>query len=83
MSHRHKLNVARCVQVDFIYYTGDLPSHNIWNQSRDEQLYALNTINQLLAEIFPNKTFYSAVGNHEAGRSMLSCLTNPPLRSSL
>jgi sphingomyelin phosphodiesterase len=55
------------VNIDFIYYTGDLPPHNIWNQSRSDQLYSINTINQLLATLFPNKTFYSAVGNHEAG----------------
>lgn len=55
------------IQIDFIYYTGDLPPHNVWNQSREQQLYSLNTINQLLEKTFPNKTFYPAVGNHEAG----------------
>ncbi len=54
-------------QVDFIYYTGGLPPHNVWNQSRTDQIYSINTINEWLATIFPNKTFYSAVGNHEAG----------------
>ncbi|CAF0932808.1 unnamed protein product [Rotaria sordida] len=53
-------------KIDFIYYTGDLPPHNVWNQSREQQLYSLKTINELLAKTFPNKTFYSAVGNHEA-----------------
>ncbi|CAF3526154.1 unnamed protein product [Rotaria socialis] len=57
---------AALEKVDFIYYTGDLPPHNVWNQSRTQQLYSLNKINQLLAKTFPNKTFYSAVGNHEA-----------------
>ena len=54
--------------IDFIYYTGDLPPHNVWNQSRDEQLFSLQTINDLLAKTFPTKTFYPAVGNHEAGK---------------
>jgi sphingomyelin phosphodiesterase len=40
----------------------------VWNQSQEQQLYSLNTITQLLAGTFPNKTFYSAVGNHEAGK---------------
>ncbi|CAF2554038.1 unnamed protein product [Rotaria sp. Silwood2] len=57
---------AKLENIDFIYYTGDLPAHNVWNQSRSDQLYSLNTINNMLATIFPNKTFYSAVGNHEA-----------------
>ncbi|CAF5018539.1 unnamed protein product, partial [Rotaria sp. Silwood1] len=55
---------AELENIDFIYYTGDLPAHNVWNQSRTDQLYSLNTINNMLATIFPNKTFYSAVGNH-------------------
>ena len=57
------------IKVDFIYYTGDLPPHNVWNQSREQQLYSLNSITDLLAKTFPNKTFYSAVGNHEAGKN--------------
>ncbi|CAF0993021.1 unnamed protein product [Rotaria sordida] len=57
---------AEIEKVDFIYYTGDLPAHNVWNQSRTDQLYSINTINNMLATIFSNKTFYSAVGNHEA-----------------
>ncbi|CAF4257182.1 unnamed protein product, partial [Rotaria sp. Silwood2] len=57
---------AEIEKVDFIYYTGDLPAHNVWNQSRSDQLYSINTINNMLATMFPNKTFYSTVGNHEA-----------------
>lgn len=66
-------------RIDFIYYTGDTPPHTVWNQSRTDQLYSLNTINNLLATRFPDKTVYSAVGNHEAGRNCdYSC---PPLYS--
>ncbi|CAF3726860.1 unnamed protein product [Rotaria sp. Silwood1] len=57
--------------IDFVYFTGDLPPHNVWNQSRADQIYTINTINQLLVNTFPNKTFYSAVGNHEAAPSNL------------
>ncbi|CAF4684401.1 unnamed protein product [Rotaria socialis] len=57
--------------IDFVYYTGDLPPHNVWNQSRADQIYTINTMNDLLAKIFPNKTFYSTVGNHEAAPSEL------------
>jgi sphingomyelin phosphodiesterase len=53
--------------VDFVYYTGDLPPHNVWNQSRADQLYSLTTINGMLGTLFPNITFYPAVGNHETG----------------
>jgi sphingomyelin phosphodiesterase len=57
------------IKVYFIYYTGDLPPHNVWNQSREQQLYSLSSITDLLAKTFPDKIFYSAVGNHEAGKT--------------
>ncbi|CAF1261330.1 unnamed protein product [Adineta ricciae] len=57
---------ARTEEVDFIYYTGDTPPHNVWNQSRADQLHAIYTINGLVARTFPNRTVYAAVGNHEA-----------------
>ncbi|CAF1448185.1 unnamed protein product, partial [Adineta steineri] len=57
---------ARTEEIDFIYYTGDTPPHNVWNQSRADQLYSIHTINSLVARTFPNKTVYAAVGNHEA-----------------
>ena len=56
--------------IDLIYFTGDLPPHNVWNQSRDEQLFSLKTINELLSKTFPKKSFYPAVGNHEAGENI-------------
>jgi len=62
------------LKIDFIYYTGDTPAHNVWNQSRSDQLYSINTINNMLATIFPNKTFYSAVGNHETGINIIRIL---------
>ncbi|CAF1012169.1 unnamed protein product, partial [Didymodactylos carnosus] len=57
--------IAEMEEFDIIYHTGDLPSHNVWNQSRADQLYAIETITNLLKKYFPNKVFYSAVGNHE------------------
>ncbi|CAF1680569.1 unnamed protein product [Rotaria magnacalcarata] len=57
---------SKTEEIDFIYYTGDTPPHNVWNQSRADQLYSITTINNLLATTFPNKMLYSAVGNHEA-----------------
>ena len=68
------------LQIDFIYYTGDTPPHNVWNQSRADQRYSIDTIADMLATIFPNKTIYSAVGNHEAGTDLLP--VNSPLKSS-
>uniref|UniRef100_A0A915KH99 Saposin B-type domain-containing protein n=1 Tax=Romanomermis culicivorax TaxID=13658 RepID=A0A915KH99_ROMCU len=51
---------------DYIIWTGDLPPHNIWNQSRQGQLNAYDQLVDLFAQYFPNKTIYSVVGNHES-----------------
>lgn len=51
---------------DWIYWTGDLPPHNVWNQSRDYELFILNTTVSLLQKYLPNKIVYPAVGNHES-----------------
>ncbi|CAF0864468.1 unnamed protein product [Didymodactylos carnosus] len=68
--------IARNEEFDIIYFTGDLPPHNIWNQSYEDQLYSLNRITDMLATIFPNKKFYPAVGNHEAYPSDLFPTSN-------
>lgn len=26
------------IQFDWVYWTGDLPPHNVWNQSREDQV---------------------------------------------
>lgn len=53
-------------QFDYILWTGDLPAHNVWNQTRDDQLTAYQTLMDLFLKYFPDKTIYSAVGNHES-----------------
>ncbi|CAF1539956.1 unnamed protein product, partial [Didymodactylos carnosus] len=58
--------IVEIEEFDIIYYTGDLPPHNVWNQSRADQLYSIATITSLLKKYFPNKMFYPAIGNHEA-----------------
>ncbi|CAL1539136.1 unnamed protein product [Lymnaea stagnalis] len=51
---------------DYIIWTGDLPPHNIWNQSRNDQLTVLKTLVELFLEYFPNKPVYPSLGNHES-----------------
>lgn len=52
--------------VDLIYWTGDVPPHNIWNQSRNDQLDAMSTAMKVFLQYFPNVTVYPAMGNHES-----------------
>ena len=46
--------------------TGDIPAHNVWNQTKEEQLYLIEEITYLLKKYFPDKIVYPAVGNHES-----------------
>ena len=53
------------IQFDWIYLTGDLPAHNVWNQTREDQLYILEVITHLLKMYLPDKVVYPALGKHE------------------
>ncbi|KAI6652711.1 Sphingomyelin phosphodiesterase-like [Oopsacas minuta] len=57
--------VAMKNDYDVIYVTGDLPPHNVWNQSRDDQITAISYVINLFKTMLPNKKVYFAVGNHE------------------
>jgi hypothetical protein len=62
-------------QPDFIIYTGDDPAHDVWKQSRTENLAALNYWNTLLNDTLaaPNSIpVFSTIGNHEVRRRTLS-----------
>uniref|UniRef100_A0A670HUR7 Sphingomyelin phosphodiesterase 1 n=1 Tax=Podarcis muralis TaxID=64176 RepID=A0A670HUR7_PODMU len=51
---------------DLAYWTGDIPAHNIWEQSRADQLGALGTVTALIQKHLGPLPVYPAVGNHEA-----------------
>ena len=58
--------VAMKEEYDVIYVTGDLPPHNVWNQSREDQKNAMSYVINLFKEMIPpDKKVYFAVGNHE------------------
>ncbi|XP_054669866.1 sphingomyelin phosphodiesterase isoform X1 [Grus americana] len=48
------------------YWTGDIPAHDVWQQSRQDQLLALRTVTGLLRRHLGTLPVYPAVGNHEA-----------------
>ncbi|NWS87018.1 ASM phosphodiesterase, partial [Toxostoma redivivum] len=48
------------------YWTGDIPAHNVWQQSRGDQLRALRTVTALLRARLGGLRVFPAVGNHEA-----------------
>ncbi|KAB0397067.1 hypothetical protein E2I00_012022, partial [Balaenoptera physalus] len=51
---------------DMVYWTGDIPAHNIWQQSRQDQLRALTTVTDLVRKFLGPVPVYPAVGNHES-----------------
>ncbi len=53
-------------QIDFIYFTGDIAPHDVWEQTQDKDLEEVSFTTYLLKKIFPNKIIYPSVGNHEA-----------------
>uniref|UniRef100_A0A8C5T624 Sphingomyelin phosphodiesterase 1 n=1 Tax=Malurus cyaneus samueli TaxID=2593467 RepID=A0A8C5T624_9PASS len=48
------------------YWTGDIPAHDVWQQSRGDQLRALRTVTALLRTRLGGLRVFPAVGNHEA-----------------
>ncbi|XP_043928971.1 sphingomyelin phosphodiesterase [Protopterus annectens] len=51
---------------DMLYWTGDIPAHNIWQQTRADQVLALTTITNLIKKYLGHIPVYPAIGNHES-----------------
>ncbi|KAJ8986281.1 hypothetical protein NQ317_009991 [Molorchus minor] len=52
--------------IDYIIWTGDLPPHDIWNQTKESNLNIIKETVQQMFNAFPNTPIFPAVGNHEA-----------------
>lgn len=60
-------HVAKSGPWDWVYWTGDIPAHNVWSQTRTQQLSELSVISRLIHKhLGPNVTVYPAIGNHES-----------------
>uniref|UniRef100_A0ABM5FVJ3 Sphingomyelin phosphodiesterase n=1 Tax=Pogona vitticeps TaxID=103695 RepID=A0ABM5FVJ3_9SAUR len=59
-------HLAATGPFDLAYWTGDIPAHNVWEQSRADQLQALRTISGLIQKYLGPLPVYPAVGNHES-----------------
>ncbi|XP_075054548.1 sphingomyelin phosphodiesterase [Mixophyes fleayi] len=59
-------HVATSGPYDRVYWTGDIPAHNVWEQTRADQLNALRTITALIRKYLGPVPVYPAVGNHES-----------------
>ncbi|KAK2727956.1 sphingomyelin phosphodiesterase-like [Artemia franciscana] len=52
--------------LDYIVWTGDIPPHDVWNQTRKENIHVLRETVQLFNFYFPNTRVFPALGNHES-----------------
>ncbi|KAJ3657922.1 hypothetical protein Zmor_009698 [Zophobas morio] len=52
--------------IDYILWTGDLPPHDIWNQSKSSNLDIIQETVEQMFEVFPNTPIFPALGNHES-----------------
>ena len=53
-------------EFNWVYWTGDLPPHNIWNQTRSDQLEVLSLISTKLKYYLGDVQIYPTLGNHES-----------------
>jgi sphingomyelin phosphodiesterase len=64
--HMLKYIIQNEEQIDFIYFTGDIAPHDVWQQTQEKDLEEISFTTRLLKQTFPNKKIYPCVGNHEA-----------------
>ena len=57
---------TRHPDLDMIYWTGDLPPHDIWKQTRQSNLEIVRATARQLRDHFPDVPVYPALGNHES-----------------
>ncbi|XP_067142127.1 sphingomyelin phosphodiesterase-like [Centruroides vittatus] len=53
-------------KIDYVIWTGDIPAHDVWNQTRAEQLYLLQSVSKIMMKYMKNIPVYPALGNHES-----------------
>lgn len=60
------LNNSFFKDIDYIIWTGDLPPHDVWNQTREENLKNIIESHEMMAKYFNGIPIFPAVGNHES-----------------
>ena len=52
--------------IDYVIWTGDIPPHDVWNQTKNEQVNLLRKVSQLIQKHLGSKPIFPALGNHES-----------------
>ncbi|KAM3134374.1 hypothetical protein pb186bvf_013487 [Paramecium bursaria] len=58
--------IASDIKPDFIIWTGDSTSHDVWHQQQFNQTLPTKIITQKLQSLLPTTQVYAIFGNHEA-----------------
>lgn len=69
MFHFYKntnMNFSFIQDIDYILWTGDLPPHDVWNQTKEENLKILQDTVKQMSDMFPGVPIFPALGNHES-----------------
>ena len=48
-----------------VFFTGDLPPHDVWMQTKEKNLEEFDLAMDIIRRYFGNKTVYNILGNHE------------------
>ncbi|KAJ6645977.1 Sphingomyelin phosphodiesterase, partial [Pseudolycoriella hygida] len=51
--------------IDYIIWTGDLQPHNVWSETKEENVKLLREMVAIMKAKFPNIPIFPAIGNHE------------------
>ncbi|XP_072376772.1 sphingomyelin phosphodiesterase 1-like [Diabrotica undecimpunctata] len=75
------LEQTKLHKYDYVYFTGDIVAHRVWNTSIEENTRVISQILDTFADIY-NVPVFLVFGNHEAHPSNLYSEVQDPLYSS-
>lgn len=61
-------------KFDYVIFTGDIPAHDVWNQTQPQQLANMERLAKMFRKYLPDKPVYTTPGNHEG----VPCNSFPP-----
>ena len=56
---------AHIDELDYIMISGDYPAHDVWLQSKEQNLATAKMVTDYVKEVFPDTQVFPSIGNHE------------------
>eukprot|EP00742_Colponemidia_sp_Colp-10_P004486 GILJ01004789.1.p1 GENE.GILJ01004789.1~~GILJ01004789.1.p1 ORF type:complete len:625 (-),score=82.28 GILJ01004789.1:226-2061(-) len=60
----HFLQTAVALKPDFVIVSGDIPPHDVWEQTKETQKHTNTVVYQLMKQYFQTTPVYPVLGNH-------------------